>query len=83
MNLSIEFLIFLIFCSPDTEVLVISSSQDVHSTSVYPTAPYPQSVQYKNLTFLPDPCIVKINGVTIGMTATDIYGHILDAEIAV
>lgn len=62
---------------------MVSSSQDVHSTSVYPTAPYAQNVPYKNLTFLPDPCIVKINGVTIGMTATDIYSHILDAEIAV
>lgn len=72
--------------SVDTEVFVVSSSQDVHSTFVYPTAPYVQSgqsVPHKNVTFLPDPCIIKLNGVTIGMTATDIYSHISDAEIAV
>lgn len=27
--------------------------------------------------------MIKVNGVTIGITATDIYNHILDAEIAV
>lgn len=70
--------------STDTEVFVISSSQDAHSTFVYPTAPYPQSPSnsYKNVTFLPDPCTIKLNGVTIGMTATDIYSHISDAEVA-
>lgn len=74
------------FSSTDTEVFVVSSSLDAHSTFVYPTAPYamsPAGPQYKNVTFLPDPCIIKLNGVTIGMTATDIYSHISDAEIAV
>lgn len=64
-------------------MFIVSSSQDVHSTAVYPTAPYAQSGPNKNVTFLPDPCIIKVNGITIGMTATDIYNHILDAEIAV
>ncbi|XP_031640662.1 DNA polymerase alpha subunit B [Contarinia nasturtii] len=67
----------------DTEVFIVSSSQDAHSTFIYPTAPYAHSSPYKNVTFLPDPCIIKLNGVTIGMTATDIYSHITDAEIAV
>lgn len=66
---------------PDTEVFVVSSNQDLNSTAVYPTAPY--SLNVPNVTFLPDPCIIKLNGVTIGMTATDIYNHITEAEIAV
>lgn len=67
----------------DIEIYIVSSSQDVHSTAVYPTAPYTSSSPLKNITFLPDPCIVKLNGVTIAMTATDIYNHMLEAEIAV
>lgn len=80
-------MVFVHNFSTDTEVFMVSSSQDGYSTFVYPTAPYElnaqSGIQYKNVTFLPDPCIIKLNGVTIGMTATDIYSHILDAEIAV
>lgn len=75
-----------VYCSSDTEVYIVSSNQDVHSTAVFPTAPYTiggKPSPYKNITFLPDPCIIKLNGVTLAMTATDIYNHILDAEIAV
>lgn len=66
-----------------TDVYIVSSSQDVHSTAVYPTAPYASSISNKSVTFLSDPCIIKLNGITIAMTATDIYNHILEAEIAV
>lgn len=69
--------------SADTEVFIVASSFDVLSTAVYPTAPYAQSSPSKNITFLPDPCIFKVNGVCFGITATDIYNHILDAEVAV
>lgn len=65
-----------------TEILIVSSSRDVHSTSVYPTHPYSSKNSQKNITFLPDPCIVKVNGVTIALTGTDIYNHILDSELA-
>lgn len=61
----------------------MSSNEDINSTAVYPTAPYSLKIPFKNVTFLPDPCIIKLNGVTIGMTATDIYNHIIEAEIAV
>lgn len=64
------------------EILIVSSSQDIHSAAVYPTHPFTTKNQYKNMTFLPDPCVLTVNGVTIAMTATDIYNHILDAEVA-
>lgn len=73
----------MVIFSPNTEVFIVSSSQDVHSTGVYPTAPYVQSIPNKTVKYLPDPCMFKMNGVTFGITATDIYNHILDAEIAV
>lgn len=66
----------------DMEILIVSSSTDVHSSAIYPTHPYSSKMQQKNLVFLPDPCILNVNGVTIAMTATDIYNHILDTEIA-
>lgn len=72
-----------VYFRPDTEVFIVSSNEDINSTAVYPTAPYSLQIPFKNVTFLPDPCIIKLNGVTIGMTATDIYNHIIDAEIAV
>lgn len=68
---------------PGTEVFVVSSSQDVHSTAIFPTAPYETNIPLKNVTFLSDPCFIKLNGISIGMTATDIYNHISEAEIAV
>lgn len=68
--------------SSEIDVLVISSSQDAHGTTIYPTHPYCLRSHYKNLRFLPDPCTVKINGVTVGISSTDIFSHILDAELS-
>lgn len=62
---------------------MVSAGNDAHSTMVYPTHPYSIRQSYKNLTFLPDPCTVTINGVTIGISSTDILTHILEAELAV
>lgn len=74
----------MLFCRPNTEILVVSSSRDVHSSAAYPTNPYSymSRIGPKNVTFLPDPSLVKINGVTIAMTATDSFNHILDAELS-
>lgn len=66
----------------EVNVLVISSSRDAHGTTIYPTHPYSLRSNYKNLRFLPDPCTVQINGVTVGISSTDIFSHILDAELS-
>lgn len=78
---TIELNVFF-FRRSQTEILIVSSSRDVHSTVVYPTHPYTSKNSSKNVTFLPDPCIVKVNGVTIALTGTDVYSHILDSELA-
>lgn len=48
---------------------------------VYPTHPYTTRQTYKNLRFLSDPSTIKINGVTIGISSTDILSHISEAEL--
>lgn len=63
--------------------MVVSSSRDVNSTMAYPTHPNKLVRTYNNLTMLPDPCTININGLTVGITSTDVIGHISDAEIAV
>lgn len=72
---------FYIACRTETEVLIVSSSRDVISSMVYPTHPYTTRQTYKNLSFLPDPCTIEINGVTIGISATDILSHICEVEL--
>lgn len=66
---------------PNTHVLCVSSSKDIHSTVVYPTHPYSIKRNFPNLKFLPDPCIININGLSIGVTATDTLKHLLDEEL--
>ncbi|XP_037026973.1 DNA polymerase alpha subunit B [Bradysia coprophila] len=67
----------------DTHIAVVSSSRDAHSTMVYPTHPNKLIRTYNNLSMLPDPCTISINGFTIGIISTDVIGHISDAELAV
>lgn len=63
--------------------MVVSSSRDAHSTMVYPTHPNKLVRSYNNLSMLPDPCTISINGFTISITSTDVIGHLSDAELAV
>lgn len=63
-------------------MLVVSSSKDAHSSFVYPTHPYTTRQSYRNLTLLPDPCIMNINGVVVGISTTDVLTHLLEAELA-
>lgn len=67
--------------STDTHVLVVSSAKDAHADMVYPTYPYTLKRTFSNLTMLPDPCTVNVNGMTIGITSTDIVKHLGDAEL--
>jgi DNA polymerase alpha subunit B len=67
--------------SPDTEVIIQSSHKDVNSFFVYPTHPYVISEKFPNLHLIPDPCIVDINGLKIGITSTDTIGHLAENEL--
>lgn len=66
----------------DTQICVVSSSDDISGSGVYPTHPYMTSKSHPNLHLLPDPCIIDVNGVNIGLTSTDICQHITDAEFS-
>lgn len=64
----------------ETHVVIVSSYQDINSNFVYPTHPYEIQSNYNNLHLVPDPCVIDINGVHIGLTSTDVIGHIADQE---
>ncbi|XP_055587186.1 DNA polymerase alpha subunit B isoform X2 [Uranotaenia lowii] len=68
--------------SPSTEVLVVANHDDIMSMFVYPSFPYKISKYFKNLHFLPDPCVVSINGVEIGVTTVDIIKDLAEAEVS-
>lgn len=65
----------------ETEVVMVSSSNDIQSSGVYPTHPYSINTEYENLKFLPDPCIFEIEGIKIGITATDVIRHLSEEEL--
>ncbi|XP_058812050.1 DNA polymerase alpha subunit B [Topomyia yanbarensis] len=66
--------------SANTEVLMVANHDDIMSMFVYPSFPYKINKYFKNLHFLPDPCVVSINGMEIGITTVDIIKHLTDAE---
>lgn len=69
----------------DTKTIIVSSLNDINSSAVYPTQPYVLKTvrPFPNLYFVPDPCIVDINGVQIALTSTDITQHLADSEYCV
>lgn len=66
---------------PTTEILIISNHDDLQSSFVYPSFPYKISKYFKNLHFLPDPCVISINGLTIGTTTVDVVRDLSEAEL--
>lgn len=71
---------FITLNRTETHVVIVSSYQDINSNFVYPTHPYEIQSNYNNLHLVPDPCVIDINGVHIGLTSTDVIGHIADQE---
>uniref|UniRef100_A0A182M0X0 DNA polymerase alpha subunit B n=1 Tax=Anopheles culicifacies TaxID=139723 RepID=A0A182M0X0_9DIPT len=66
--------------SGQTEVYVVANHNDLVSCFVYPTPPYKVASFYKNLHFLPDPCLFSIEGLEIGVTTVDIIKQLIDSE---
>ncbi|XP_050300940.1 DNA polymerase alpha subunit B [Anthonomus grandis grandis] len=56
----------------ETQIIIVSSQKDPHHFPVYPTPPYDVGQQYPNITFMPDPCMVNINGLVLGATSVDV-----------
>lgn len=64
------------------QILVSASCNDARSF-VYPTPPdvLLSGKPLTNVQLLPDPCVVDVEGVRIGMTSVDVLQHLLDTEL--
>ncbi|KAH8341990.1 hypothetical protein KR059_007554 [Drosophila kikkawai] len=65
-----------------TTVLMVSSQKDAMVHSVYPTPPPTLRKTYPNLHMLPDPSLVDLDGITLGVSSTDVVDHLLSHEFA-
>ncbi|XP_033217310.1 DNA polymerase alpha subunit B isoform X3 [Belonocnema kinseyi] len=67
-----------------TQVVIVASYRDAHHEPVYPTPQYylPRSLQNPNLHSMPDPCMLNIDGLTIGISAVDILKHLGNEELS-
>ncbi|XP_053658490.1 DNA polymerase alpha subunit B [Anopheles marshallii] len=63
-----------------TEVFVVANHDDLVSSFVYPTPPYKVASFYKNLHFLPDPCLFSIEDLEIGVTTVDVIKQLIESE---
>lgn len=69
----------------DTKVIIVASADDINSSACFPTRPFKLKKlrPYPNLFMAPDPSIIDINGVKIGISSVDITQHLADAEFCV
>ncbi|KAL0131721.1 hypothetical protein PUN28_002935 [Cardiocondyla obscurior] len=71
----------------NTQVILVASNRDAHHEPIFPTPQYTvfnrkllQS--YSNLKLMPDPCILDIAGLKVGVTSVDVIKHIGKEEIS-
>ncbi|GLV42254.1 DNA polymerase alpha subunit 2 [Carabus blaptoides fortunei] len=62
------------------QVVLVSSCLDVHHFNIYPTPPFDLSEKYANLHLMPDPSVISLNGLIIGLTSVDVLFHLARAE---
>ncbi|XP_049817799.1 DNA polymerase alpha subunit B isoform X2 [Aethina tumida] len=65
----------------DTQVVIVASSKDAHHDPVYPTPPYCTRGAYEKIRFVPDPCMLDVNGLVIGATSADVLFDISNFEL--
>ncbi|XP_023168468.2 DNA polymerase alpha subunit B [Drosophila hydei] len=65
-----------------TTVVLISSQKDAMTPAVYPTPAPMVRKTYPNLHMLPDPSLVDLDGITLGVSSTDVVDHLLSHEFA-
>ncbi|KAL7744353.1 hypothetical protein ACLKA6_001744 [Drosophila palustris] len=66
----------------NTTVLLVSCQKDAMAPAVYPTPPYTLRKTYPNLHLLADPSLVDLDGITLGVSSTDVLDHLLSHEFA-
>lgn len=66
----------------DTKVIIVSSANDINSSACFPTRPYKMKKlrPFPNIFMAPDPSIVEVNGVTIGITSVDVTQELAQTE---
>lgn len=67
--------------STSTKVIVIPSTKDLITKAIYPTSPF-SNYQSKRIIFKPNPCLLNINNVVIGITSVDILRHLTSVEFS-
>ncbi|XP_011867572.1 PREDICTED: DNA polymerase alpha subunit B [Vollenhovia emeryi] len=70
-----------------TRVVLVASNRDVQHEPVFPTPEYTlfnrKLLQnYSNLKLMPDPCILDVAGLKMGITSVDVIKHIGKEEIS-
>lgn len=65
-----------------TKIVIVTSHKDANADPVYPTMSVPLRKSYPNVHVLPDPSMIDLNGIVMGMTSTDIMQHIISNELA-
>ncbi|XP_060805142.1 DNA polymerase alpha subunit B isoform X2 [Amyelois transitella] len=68
--------------TPNTHIFIVSSLKDAFHVNIFPTPPYSTRRKHPNIHFVPDPCNLKINGVIVAVTSTDVLMHISQEEIS-
>uniref|UniRef100_A0A8C6KTA4 DNA polymerase alpha subunit B n=1 Tax=Nothobranchius furzeri TaxID=105023 RepID=A0A8C6KTA4_NOTFU len=67
-------------------LVFVPSQRDIHHHFIYPQPPFTlpslRKEQIQRVTLVSDPCTLLINGVTFGLTSTDILFHISAEEIS-
>lgn len=65
-----------------TKIVIVSSCDDINSTACFPTRSYgfKRGLNNANIFLAPDPCILNVNGIKIGLTSVDVTKHLADSE---
>ncbi|KOC66681.1 DNA polymerase alpha subunit B [Habropoda laboriosa] len=70
-----------------TRVVLVPSNRDAHNDAIFPTPEFIMNTNklgsnVANLYSMPDPCIINVEGLQIGITSVDILRHLGQQEVS-